>query len=490
MTVGDKIDQAFEPVVRLLEQVFFWDPFAAFGLDLGTQVPIIVLWLVFGGIFFTIRLRFVNIRMFSHAWQLLTGRYDNQEDKGQVSHFQALSTALSATVGMGNIASVAIAVTVGGPGATFWMIVAGLLGMSLKFAECTLGVKYRHISPDGEVSGGPMYYLKQGLAKRGWRRAGIFLAGFYALMAVGASVGGSNMLQANQAFAQFSLVFQGAQGHGFWFGVVLAILIGVVVIGGIKSIARVSSLVVPFMAILYIGAAVIIIMVNIRNLGSAFGMILEGAFNAPAIKGGMIGVLITGFRRGVFSNEAGAGSAAIAHSAARVQHPVSEGLVSLLEPFIDTVIICTMTSLVLIFTGLYKNPDSLEGAQLTSAAFATVFSWFPYLLLVVILLFSFSTMVSWSYYGRKCFDYLFGNGFEKLTGNRIWASHTYHLLFLFCTVIGASSSLVTVLDFSDMMLLSLTFPNLIGLIIMSGEIRADLKEYRILKRNGVIRPLK
>ncbi|MFA6351210.1 MAG: alanine:cation symporter family protein, partial [Bacteroidales bacterium] len=204
----------------------------------------------------------------------------------------------------------------------------------------------------------------------------------------------------------------------------------------------------------------------------------------------MIGVLITGFRRGVFSNEAGAGSAAIAHSAARVQHPVSEGLVSLLEPFIDTVIICTMTSLVLIFTGLYKNPDSLEGAQLTSAAFATVFSWFPYLLLVVILLFSFSTMVSWSYYGRKCFDYLFGNGFEKLTGNRIWASHTYHLLFLFCTVIGASSSLVTVLDFSDMMLLSLTFPNLIGLIIMSGEIRADLKEYRILKRNGIIRPLK
>lgn len=479
-----RIDAAFGPVVEFLEKVFFWDPVAALGIDVGTRIPIVVLWLILGGVYFTIRMRFISIRAFGHAFGLLTGRYDKKGDHGEVSHFQALSTALSATVGLGNIAGVAIAVTIGGPGATFWMILAGFLGMSMKFTECTLGLKYRSIDAEGRVSGGPMYYLSKGLAKRNLGVLGSVLAVFSAIMMVLASFGGSNMFQANQSFAQFRLIFPAAAPHGFWFGIVLSVIIGVVVYGGIRSIAKVASRLVPFMAILYVGAALVIIFMNFSRIDEVFILILKGAFDPVSIKGGIIGVLITGFQRGAFSNEAGVGSAAVAHAAARTDIPVKEGIVALLEPFIDTVVICTMTALVIIFTGVYESGSGLEGAQLTSAAFATVFPWFPYLLVVSILCFAFSTMISWSYYGLNGFRYLLEKPARYL-GIPVWVLPVvYYSIFLTFTVIGASSGLNNVIAFSDMMVLTMAFPNIIGLFILAPEVYSDLQEYMDQLRKG------
>ncbi|MEZ5082420.1 MAG: amino acid carrier protein [Bacteroidales bacterium] len=380
LTVSQRIDRAFRPIVDKMGSVLFWDPLSATGLydpqiydEYGnpvfnengepqeSHIPLVVLWLIFGAVLFTIMMRFVNIRGFWHAINLVRGRYDKPGQEGEVSHFQALTTALSATVGLGNIASVAIAISIGGPGATFWMILAGLLGMSSKFTECTLGVKYRMIDKNGIVSGGPMYYLRDGLKKKGMKWLGIFLAFLFAVLVMGGSFGGGNMFQANQAFAQLSYIFPDIADKGAWFGVILAILVGAVIIGGIKSIARVTDKIVPIMAVIYVGTALVIIFMNIRHTGDAFHLIIDGAFGANAIKGGFIGVLIVGFQRAAFSNEAGVGSAAIAHSAVRTDTPITEGFVALLEPFVDTVVICTMTALVLIFTGTYENPDGLEG---------------------------------------------------------------------------------------------------------------------------------
>jgi alanine or glycine:cation symporter, AGCS family len=472
-----RIDAAFGPVVAFLERVFFWDPVAALGFDIGTKVPIVVLWLILGGIFFTFRMRFINIRAFGHAFGLVSGRHDKIGDKGEVSHFQALSTALSATVGLGNIAGVAIAVTIGGPGATFWMIIAGFLGMSMKFTECTLGVKYRNIDSEGRVSGGPMYYLSRGLARKNLKSLGKVLAVFSAIMMVLASFGGSNMFQANQSFAQFRLIFPAAAPYGFWFGIVLSVIIAAVVYGGIKTIAKVASRLVPFMAILYVVAALIIILMNFDRTGEVFLLIIKGAFDPVSIKGGIVGVLITGFQRGAFSNEAGVGSAAVAHAAARTDIPVREGIVALLEPFIDTVVICTMTAMVIIFTGVYESGSGLEGAQLTSSAFATVFPWFPYLLVVSILCFAFSTMISWSYYGLNGFRYLFERPAKYLGISVKFIPIVYYTIFLTFTVIGASSGLNNVIAFSDMMVLTMAFPNIIGLVILAPEVYADLQTY-------------
>ena len=388
LTISERINNAFLPVVNFLEKVFFWDPVKAVGIDMGAQVPIVVLWLVFGGVFFTFRMKFINLRAFKHAFALIRGKYDKPGSSGEVSHFQALTTALSATVGLGNITGVAIAIAVGGPGATFWMILAGFLGMSLKFTECTLGIKYRHIDENGKVSGGPMYYLNMALKKKNLGALGKTLALFSAVMMVLASFGGSNMLQSNQSFAQFTTIFPALGSHGFWFGVILSILIAMVVFGGIRSIARVTEKLVPFMAFLYIGAALVIIFMNFSKVDDVFVLIIRSAFQPVAVKGGIIGVIITGFRRGAFSNEAGVGSAAVAHAAARTDEPVKEGIVAMLEPFIDTVVICTMTSLVIIFTGFHDSAATLEGTELTSAAFASVFPWFPYLLVVAILCFA------------------------------------------------------------------------------------------------------
>ena len=442
-------------------------------------IPFIVIWLVLGATFFTLRMGFINLRGFRHAIDLAKGKYDDPDAPGQVTHFQALATAVSGTVGLGNIAGVAVAVSLGGAGATFWMIVCGLLGMSSKFVECTLGVKYRDILPDGRVFGGPMNYLRHGLEKRNMKGFGKVLAGVFAVLAVGASFGGGNMFQANQSFEQLAGQYELLQGNGFWFGVVTAILVGVVIIGGIRSIANVTGKVVPLMATLYILAALTVIFMNIQNIGPAFAAIFKGAFTPGALKGGIIGVLVVGFQRAAFSNEAGVGSAAIAHSTAKTNNPPSEGFVALLEPFIDTVVVCTLTALVLIFTGMHEV-EGMAGAQLTSDAFGSQISWFPYILGIAVFLFAFSTMISWSYYGMRAWTYLFGKSKRS--------EMFYKMLFLVFVVVGSSVSLGAVLDFSDMMILAMSFPNIIGLYIMSGEVRTDLDLYlKKLKDNLLYR---
>lgn len=510
LTASEKIDAAFEPVVTALNTVLFWDPFEAIGIydpqvytatgeiavdrsgaPIRKSIPIVVVWLVIGAIFFTIRMGFINIRGFKHALDLVRGKYDNPSEPGEVSHFQALATALSGTVGLGNIAGVAVAITLGGPGATFWMILAGLLGMSSKFVECTLGVKYRSIDAEGRVSGGPMYYLSRAMENKGpWQGyLGKVLAFLFAVLCIGASFGGGNMFQANQALEQVKVKFPAVETFSFmsidgsiWFGIVLAIFVGIVIIGGIKSIAKVTDKIVPFMVGLYVTFAVIIIFMHIDNIGSAFGEIFSGAFSPDALKGGVIGVLIVGFQRAAFSNEAGVGSASIAHSASKTARPISEGIVALMEPFIDTVVVCTMTALVLIFTGYADDQSGLQGAALTSAAFSEVFTWFDWVLLLAIILFAFSTMISWSYYGIKAWTFLFGNSKIAIT--------SYKVIFLFVIILGAASSLNNVISFSDMMILGMAFPNILGLYFLSGEIRADMVDYFKRLRSGEIKAYK
>ncbi|MDC6354719.1 MULTISPECIES: amino acid carrier protein [unclassified Robiginitalea] len=478
----DNPEHIIEQGAHYLAQVEYDEPVVIAhpnGDPITNGIPFIVIWLVLGATFFTIRMGFINIRGFRHSLDLARGKYDDPNAPGQVTHFQALATAVSGTVGLGNIAGVAVAVSLGGAGATFWMIICGLLGMSSKFVECTLGVKYRDILPDGRVFGGPMNYLRYGLEKRNLKGLGRVLAMVFAVLAVGASFGGGNMFQANQSFEQLAGQFSVLQGNGFWFGVVTAILVGVVIIGGIKSIAKVTGKVVPLMATIYVVAALAVIIMNIQNIGPAFSAIVDGAFNPGALKGGIIGVLVVGFQRAAFSNEAGVGSAAIAHSAAKTNHPPSEGFVALLEPFIDTVVVCTLTALVLIFTGMHEV-EGMAGAQLTSDAFGSQISWFPYVLGIAVFLFAFSTMISWSYYGMRAWTFLFGKSKKS--------EMVYKSLFLVFVVIGASVSLGAVLDFSDMMILAMSFPNIIGLYIMSGEVRGDLREYMTkLKSNQLFR---
>lgn len=481
------VDAWAKSTVDVIGDVLFFDPFKTIGRydnrvmingepmikkdgdEIKVDIPIIVVWLIFGALFFTIFMKFINIRGFRHAIGLVSGKHDDPTQSGEVSHFQALATALSGTVGLGNIAGVAVAISVGGPGATFWMIIAGLLGMSSKFVECTLGVKYRKVKENGEVSGGPMYYLSQGLEKRGLKKLGMVLAAMFAVLCVLGSFGGGNMFQANQAYAQVAERFTAVEGYGAVFGIVMALLVGIVIIGGIKSIAKVTEKIVPVMAVLYVTVALIIIFKNIDEIGHAFSMIFDGAFSADAAKGGIIGVLILGFKRAAFSNEAGVGSASIAHSAVKTDKPVTEGFVSLLEPFIDTVIICTMTALVIIITGYSDNPYGMGGAPLTSLAFESVYSWFPWLLMVAIILFAFSTMISWSYYGLKAWTYLMGDGKA--------AELSYKLIFLVFVVIGSSIELRSVINFSDMMILAMAFPNIIGMLIMVPEVRRDVADY-------------
>ncbi len=459
--------------------------------------PLIVVWLVLGAIFFTLYMRFINVRGFRHALDLVRGKYDNPDDPGEVSHFQALATALSGTVGLGNIAGVAIAITVGGPGATFWMIIAGLLGMSLKFTEVTLGVKYREVDEDGNVSGGPMYYLRNALKLKsiGGMKLGALgklLAITYASILIGASLGGGNMFQSNQTFQQFEMIIPSLEGTGAYFGIGMAILVGAVIIGGIKSIARITEKIVPFMATFYVLAAIVVIGMHFTEIPEVFGKIIKGAFEADALYGGFIGVLIVGFQRASFSNEAGVGSASIAHSAVKTDEPVSEGIVALMEPVVDTVIVCTMTALVIIFTG-YNDPAMAhghDGAQLTSMAFASIFSWFPWVLAVAIAMFAFSTMISWSYYGLKGFRFLFGDFIDKRTGNPNIKRYVFFSIYLVFVVIGASANLGSVMDFADMMILSMAFPNIIGLLILGPEVYRDMKSYMSRVKSGEIKRYK
>ena len=448
-----------------------------------STVPAVVLWLVTGAIIFTLYLRFVNFRYFRLAIEIVRGKHSDPTDKGEVSHFQALSAALSGTVGLGNIAGVAVAISLGGPGATFWMIVAGLLGMSSKFVECTLGVKYRKFGEDGRTYGGPMYYLRDGLAKRGWGKTGKIFAIFFAVMCVGGSLGGGNMFQINQAFAQFVNVTGGpqeswAQGYGWLFGLVVAALVAMVIIGGIRSIARATSKIVPLMCGIYVLAAIVVLIARINEVPEAFALILSEAFNPQAVTGGFVGVLIQGFKRAAFSNEAGIGSASIAHSAVRTKFPASEGLVSLLEPFIDTVVVCTMTALVIVVTGQWEVGASsfAEGVSLTSDSFESVISWFPLILTLAVLLFAFSTMITWSYYGQQAWAFVFGRGRQ--------ADLAYKLIFCLCIILGSAMSLDKVIDFSDAMIFAMCFPNLIGLYFLMPEARRELAIYLTEIRKG------
>jgi alanine or glycine:cation symporter, AGCS family len=484
-SIDERINQVVGPAANFLSAVIFYSVPVVAGTDnfatpdineAVAKVPLIVVWLIIGGLFFTVYLRFISLRGFRHAVHLVRGRYSDPTHPGEVSHFQALATALSGTVGLGNIAGVAIAITMGGPGAVFWMIIAGFLGMSLKFAECTLGVKYREHHADGTVSGGAMYYLSRGLPEvhPGLAVPGRIMAVLFAICCIGGALGGGNMFQVNQAHQQVADLVGGPDGwlaaNGWFFGLIMAVLTGAVVIGGMKSIARVTGKLVPFMCLLYLAAGLVILAVNWQGVPAAFVHIVSEAFNPdPAmVVGGLVGALIAGFRRAAFSNEAGLGSAAIAHSAVRTKEPVTEGLVSLLEPFIDTIIICTMTALVIVTTGVHTQ-TGIDGVTITSRAFETVLPWFPEVLAVVVCLFAYSTMISWSYYGSRAWGYLFGFGRRTLLA--------YYLLFCIFIVIGASMELAKVVDFADAMMFAMAIFNIAGLYLMAGVIRRDLEHY-------------
>lgn len=469
---------------------------------MGTDVPLIVGWLVVAATVFTLYFGLIQLRGFKHAIHLVRGDYSNPNDTGEVSHFQALATALSGTVGLGNIAGVAVAVSIGGPGATFWMIIAGIFGMASKFCECTLGVKYRNENPDGSVSGGPMYYLSKGLKERFGSKKNILgrvLAVLFAVCCILGALGGGNMFQANQAHMQLVGVTGGTESllyqNGWVTGLLLSAAVFLVIVGGIKSIARVTEKIVPFMAVLYVAAASVIILMNVDKLGWAFGEIFRGAFTDVGIAGGVVGALIQGFKRAAFSNEAGVGSAAIAHSAVKTNEPITEGLVSLLEPFIDTVVICTMTALVIVITGqLQINPETgmyilegksiatqggLQGVMLTSAAFESAISWFPYVLAMSVVLFAFSTMISWSYYGLKAWAYLFGETPRTQL--------VFKILFCVFVIIGAAMSLGPVIDFSDAAIFAMALVNIAGLYCLMPIVKRELNSYLSRLKSGEIK---
>ena len=519
--LDEKINDWFMPIADA------WEGLVLTRVPIGEyEIPFVVILLVFGATFFTIYFKVPSITRFPLAVNTVRGKYDeiegghHAEDKvavnivdgdlpdtirdeskeGEVSHFQALATAVSGTVGLGNIAGVAVAIALGGPGATFWMIVCGLIGMATKFTECTLGVKYRDVGEDGTVYGGPMYYLSKGMKERGFGFLGKILAGLFAVLCIGASFGGGNAFQSNQATVQISTLL-GIEGgaSGFIIGLILAVLVGIVIIGGIKRIASITEKIVPFMAIIYVLAALIIIFANFSYIDDAFTLIIEGAFTPMAGLGGLVGVLIVGFQRAAFSNEAGAGSAAIAHSAVKTRYPASEGVVALLEPFIDTVLICTMTALVIIFfnidgsnvqsvfqygaagdsaSSVMLNVDgsSVGGVDLTSMAFDSVIPGFSYVLTIAIVLFAFSTMISWSYYGLQSWKYLFGKGRR--------ADLLYKFLFLLFVVIGAAATLDAVIKFSDAMILALVFPNMIGLFFLFPKVKEEVNKYLAAIRAG------
>ena len=500
--LDDRINQAFTPIAD------WWGAVILHNFP-GTSIPTIILLLVGGALFFTIYFGFINLRRFPLAIGVVRGKFDHvdhhhvdekaavnvvegdavdtikdESQDGEVSHFQALATAVSGTVGNGNIAGVALAIAIGGPGATFWMILCGLIGMSTKFVECTLGVKYRDVGKDGTVYGGPMYYLTKGLRERGFARLGRFLAVTFALLCIGASFGGGNAAQSNQAAMQLvsSFGMEGGSARTI-IGILMMIFVGIIIIGGIKRIASVTEKIVPFMALLYVGACLYIILTNFSFVDNAFAMIFTQAFNPQAGLGGLLGVLITGFRRAAFSNEAGAGSASIAHSAVKTKYAASEGLVALLEPFIDTVVICTMTALVIIiFNGdqtifNYGGENGIvmidgvaaEGAAITAAAFANYISFSGPFLTIAVVLFAISTMISWSYYGLQSWMFVFGK--SKLS------DYTYKILFLLFIVIGAAGDMSAVWTFSDAMILALVFPNMIGLFFLYPKVKEELQKY-------------
>ncbi len=478
--LDERINAAFTPVADSISRVIFY----SVPID-GTAFPLIVGWLIFAGFVFTLYFRFINIRGFGHAFRLLRGDYDDKQNPGEVSYFQGLSSAVSGTVGLGNIAGVAVAITLGGPGATFWMILAGLLGMSTKFVECTLGLKYRLEKADGTISGGPMYYLSRGLKEHYPRlnTLGWVLAIIFAVCTMLGAIGAGAMFQANQAYSQMVGVTGGAAGFlgdkGWLFGLVYAVLAGVVVIGGISRIGQVTEKLVPTMATLYILAALVVLAAHVTDIPAAIMTIIDGAFTAEGVAGGVVGALIQGFRRAAFSNEAGLGSSAIAHSTIKTREPVSAGIVALFEPFVDTVIICTMTALVIVITGAYVGGQGVEGVQLTSAAFASVLPWFPYVLAFLVLMFAFSTTITWGYYGAKAASFLARESKAVLYGFKVF--------YLAMVVVGCTMQLGSIVDLADGLLFIMAIPNLIGLYLLAPVVKRELDGYFERVRNGTTR---
>ncbi len=468
-------------VVSKFESVLFFN----FWTDqwLGTSIPFVVVWLFLGATFLTVRMGFINIRGFLHAIQLTRGDYDTPGEPGEVSHFQALSAALSATVGLGNIAGVAIAIGTGGPGATFWIIMVGLLGMTAKFTECTLGQLFRVSDEEGRVLGGPMRYLKTGLAEIGLAPLGTLLAWAFMFLCIGASFGGGNAFQVGQSLEAIRGDVPILQEYPYLYGIAMAVMVGIVIVGGIRSIGAVAAKIVPFMCLAYVVAALYILAINAADLPAAASKIIVQAFSPEAAYGGFLGILVIGIQRAVFSNEAGVGSAAIAHSAAKTDEPVSEGIVALLEPFIDTVVVCTITALVVVVTGAYAAPEmetaiaDSQGAKVTLFAFVTGgHDWFRYILYVAVVLFAYSTCISWSYYGERCWVELFGAR----------TSLIYKVLFLVFTILGSIITRGNVLAFSDLMILGMSFPNLLGVFLLSGLVKRELDKYWAKYRNGEI----
>jgi len=465
------VDYYVSPVADVVSKIMFYSIPVA-----GVEFPLIVIWLIAAGLIFTVYFRFINFSLFRHAVAIAFGKYDEVGHKGEVSHFQALATALSGTLGLGNIAGVAIAIQTGGPGATFWMILAGFLGMSAKFIECTLGVKYRQIAANGEVYGGPMYYLSEGLKTTPLKKWGAFLAVFFCIMCIGGTMGGGNIFQSNQATAQLIHVTGGHDSFLYdkaWMvGLVFALLCGLVIFGGMKRIANVADKLVPFVCGIYMLAGFIILAYYYDRIPGTFGLIFSDAFSWKSVTGGCIGAMVAGLRRASFSNEAGIGSSPIAHAAVKTEIPVTEGLVGLLEPFIDTVIVCTMTALIVVISGVYTQ-QAHDGVALTSVSFASVLPWFPYVLSVAVILFAFATMISWSYYGLRSWNYIFGR--SKIS------SVIYNTIFCLFTIFGASMNLKSVVDFSDAMIFAMGIPNIIGLYFLAPEVKKDLAAYRKLR---------
>ena len=472
MSFLDQVNEFFGIFVGYLAPVLFYSV---------NGFPLIVIILLTGGLVFTFYFKFINIRGFSHSIDIIKGKYDNPNDTGQISHFQALTSALSATIGLGNIAGVAVAVSLGGPGAVFWMVFIAFFSMSAKFVSCTLGQLYRQVNEDGSVSGGPMYYLDKGLKEKGLDKFGKVLGSIYAVFIIGGAFGGGNMFQANQSYELFGKLIG---LPNYLYGLILAFLVGAVIVGGIRRIGQTTEKIVPIMVLLYVGASLFVIITNIDKLPSVLSSILNQAFSPDAAYGGFIGALVTGIKRAVFSNEGGVGSASIAHSAAKTDEPVREGIVAMIGPFIDTIVVCFMTACVILITAdanpLYQIGGGINGAELTSAAFGSVISWFPYILSIVVFLFSFSTMISWYYYGDKGWKYLFGSSSIRI----------YQLMYLGCIVLGSVASLGNVIDFSDMMILSCGFPNIIGCMFLLPVLKIQLEDYWTRYKSGQFKTYK
>ena len=465
------LDELFGEVVVILDLFLF--------ADFGTGVPLIVCVLVLGGIYYSFYFGWLSVRGFRHSIDVIRGRYDDPDDPGEIPHFQALTSALSATIGLGNIAGVAIAVSLGGPGAVFWMVLTAIFGMSSKLASCTLAVMYRHVRSDGHLSGGPMYYMELGLEKRGMKEFGRTLAVIFAFLTIGGSLGGGNMFQANQTLEILSTVSPIFKTYNWAMGLVMAAMVALVIIGGIKRIGRVTSRIVPVMCVTYVIASLVIILSHITEVPAMIGTIVSQAFTGPAMYGGFVGVLVNGIRRAAFSNEAGQGSAAFAHAAARTHEPAREGMVAMVGPFIDTIVICTMTALVCMITGVYLQPEFqsgefIVGAKMTAAAFDSFIPGARYVLALAVMLFAYSTMISWSYYGERAWEYLFGERSIII----------YRLIFVFFVFVGSVTALNNVLNFSDMMILGMAFPNILAGVLLSPQIRACLNDYWQRLQNG------